>query len=310
MIITITLNPAIDRTINVDNIILGKINRCKNASVDIGGKGINVSRAIKAIGGESVCLGFCGTINGRIIKNKLTSEDIHHDFIDAVGSVRTNIKIIDRELNHTDIHEEGFSISDSDFLRFLDRLDLYLDKNNIFVLSGSVPGNFSMQNYKKICSRITKSGAKLIIDGDSSEILSIIDKKPYFVRPTEMQASLIADMPINSPEEAMLAAKKISNMGAFISCISMGENGAVFYKEGERTLYIKPIVNEQVSVQTGSCDAMIGGFVNSLLCGYDFEKCCKMSVAARISSLKLIENKMPTLKEVFEIYDKLQVYVD
>lgn len=310
MIITITLNPAIDRTINVDNIILGGINRCKNASVDIGGKGISVSRAIKAIGGESVCIGFCGTINGRIIKNKLTSEDIHHDFTDAIGSVRTNIKIIDSLANQTDIHEEGFTISDGDFLRFLDRLDLYLDKNNIFVLSGSVPANFSMQNYKKICSRITKSGARLIIDADSSEILSILDKKPYFVKPTEMQASVIAGMPINSPEEAIMAAKKISDMGAFISCVSMGEYGAVFYKDGERAIYIKSMMKETGAFSTDSCDAMIAGFANSLLCGYDFEKCCKMAVATRVASVKLIGNKMPTLKEVFDIYDKLEVYVD
>lgn len=310
MIITITLNPAIDRTIHVDNIILGGVNRCKNASVDIGGKGINVSRAIKAIGGESVCIGFCGTVNGRVIKNKLTSEDIHHDFTDAIGNVRTNIKIIDTQLNHTEIHEEGFSISDSDFLRFLDRLELYLDKNNVFVLSGSVPGNFSSGNYKKICSRISKSGAKLIIDGDAGELLSVFDKKPYFAKQEQMQASIISGINISSPEDAIIAAKKISSMGPMITCISMGENGAVFYKEGERALYIKHIDKGHIAFSTNSHDSMIGGFVHSLVSGYDFEKCCKMCVASWIASAGLVGNTMPTLKEVFDIYNKLQVYID
>lgn len=310
MIITITLNPAIDRTINVEHITLGQVNRCKNATVDIGGKGINVSRAIKSMGGESVCIGFCGTINGRIIKNKLTSEGIHHDFTDAIGSVRTNIKIIDAQLNHTDIYEEGFSISDSDFLRFLDRLRLYLDKNNIFVLSGSVPANFSVKNYKKICSCITKFGARLIIDGETDEILSILNEKPYFVKPTECQAEIIANMNIKSPEDAILAAKKICSMGSFISCISMGENGAVFFREGHRALYIKSLDIEDIVFNTDSNDTMIGGFTHSLLSGYDFEKCCKMAVASCIASVKLIGNKMPTLKEIFNIYDKLEVYID
>ena len=96
MIITITLNPALDRTIRIDHPLSPrKLNRAFGSMVEPGGKGINVSRAIKALGGTSVALGFSAGSNGRMMKDALTSADIHHDFVDVPGETRINIQLID-----------------------------------------------------------------------------------------------------------------------------------------------------------------------------------------------------------------------
>lgn len=112
MIITITLNPAMDRTIRIDRPLSPmKLNRAVSTMVEPGGKGINVSRAVKALGGTSVALGFCAGSNGRMMKDALTAADIHHDFVDVPGETRVNVQVIDAFGNHTEINEAGFQNS-------------------------------------------------------------------------------------------------------------------------------------------------------------------------------------------------------
>ena len=95
MIITITLNAALDRTQRIEHpLVVGKLNRATSSHLEPGGKGINVSRAIKALGGNSVALGFCAGTNGRIMKDMLTAADIHHDFVDVAGQMRVNLSLI------------------------------------------------------------------------------------------------------------------------------------------------------------------------------------------------------------------------
>lgn len=307
MIFTITLNPAIDNTLSVRKLILGEVNRSSNGILDIGGKGINVSRAIKAIGGDSVVLGFCGSANGRFIKNKLTSIDILHDFIDVNGEVRTNIKIIDDDGNHTDINEAGFEVHDPDFLRLLDKVDMFLNDDNIFVLSGTNPSKFSQVNYEKLCQRITGKNNRLIIDADGENLLSALKSKPYFIKPNRIEASKATGITIHTPEDALEAAKKLCEMGATSVCVSGGGEGAVFYKANETPLYIKPPKVEACG-PVGAGDAMVGGFVKCLLENKSFEECAKTAVAIGTASTIHAGTSMPSLKEVFVVYNQLEVY--
>lgn len=121
MIITITLNAALDRTQRIEHPLqVGKLNRAVSSHLEPGGKGINVSRAIKALGGSSIALGFSAGTNGRIMKDMLTAADIHHDFVDIAGQLRVNTQIIDAQGGHTEVNEPGNKLDDSDFLRLLD----------------------------------------------------------------------------------------------------------------------------------------------------------------------------------------------
>lgn len=135
MIITITLNAALDRTLRIEHpLVVGKLNRSTSTHLEPGGKGINVSRAVKALGGNSIALGFTAGTNGRFMKDMLTAADIHHDFVDVAGQMRVNTQIIDAQGCHTEVNEPGSKLDDADFLRLIDRIENYLDEGNIFVL--------------------------------------------------------------------------------------------------------------------------------------------------------------------------------
>ena len=185
MIITITLNAALDRTQRIEHPLqVGKLNRAVSSHLEPGGKGINVSRAIKALGGSSIALGFSAGTNGRIMKDMLTAADIHHDFVDIAGQLRVNTQIIDAQGGHTEVNEPGNKLDDSDFLRLLDRMENYLDEGNIFVLSGSTPPEFPLKNYRKLCKTIKKHGCKLIIDAQGDLLLEALQCEPDFVKLT------------------------------------------------------------------------------------------------------------------------------
>ena len=311
MIITITLNPALDRTIRIDRPLAPrKLNRAVRTLVEPGGKGINVSRAVKALGGVSVALGFSAGLNGRIVKDALTAADIHHDFVDVPGETRVNVQVIDALGEHTEITEPGFPISDGDYLRFLERMEHYLEAENIFVITGSAPPKFPLKNYVRLCKTIKQAGCRLIIDADGERLLEALKLGPDFIKPNVYElAEATGDELTFDPEVSILSALKLLEMGARAVCVSMAEEGALFVSRDEPdALYVKaePKILNCGSVGTG--DAMVGAIANSMANGLDFCELAKYTFATGRACARLAGTEMATLKRVFEVYETLQVY--
>ncbi|MGL5617181.1 MAG: 1-phosphofructokinase family hexose kinase, partial [Sarcina sp.] len=113
MIITVTLNPAIDKTIEIGSFEVNKVNRVLSSRMDVGGKGINVSKVIKSLGGESLATGFVGGNTGIFIKEYLNKINIENSFVESLEDTRTNVKIVDKVLGtNTDINETGADIDE------------------------------------------------------------------------------------------------------------------------------------------------------------------------------------------------------
>lgn len=312
MIITITLNTALDRTLRIDKpLVVGKLNRALSSYLEPGGKGINVSRAVKALGGESIALGFCAGANGRIMKDALTSADIHHDFVDIAGQTRVNTQIIDAQGGHTEVNEPGTKIEDADFLRLIDRMENYLDAGNIFVLAGSCPPDFPLKNYLKICKTIKRAGCKLIIDAEGELLKAALDCEPDFVKPNIFElAEAVGDKPSADPEQVVVSARKMLALGARAVCVSMAQEGALLVSQDEsEALYVNcnPKIYDEGSVGTG--DAMVGAIANSLSKGLKFDEMARFAVATARASSRLAGTEMATLKKVYEVYETTEVYV-
>ena len=312
MIITITLNAALDRTLRIEQpLAVGKLNRAVSSHLEPGGKGINVSRAVKALGGESVALGYCAGTNGRMMKDMLTSADIHHDFVDVAGQTRVNTQIIDTQGGHTEINEPGSKLEDADFLRLLDRMDNYLDEGNIFVLAGSAPPAFSMSNYRKLFKTIKKRGCRLIIDAQGEMLLEALKCEPDVVKPNIFElAQAVGDKPSADPEVVVVSARKMLDMGAHAVCVSMGQEGAVFVaKDGREALFVttEPKIYDEGAVGTG--DAIVGAIANSMQQGFKYDELARFAVAMGRASSRLAGTEMASLKKVYEVYETTKVYV-
>lgn len=310
MIITITLNPAIDRTLIVDDSIeFGAVNSVSQSYVEVGGRGINVSRAIRALGGDSVALGFTAGNNGRSVKNSMTSLGIHHDFTDVTGETRVNVQVIHPDGSHTDFNEPGVTVSDEDYLRFLEKLKLYLDPKNLFILCGRMPPGMKQKQYFKIIKIIKKAGCPLLVDCDGETLKSVLPYKPDFIKPNTTELAKMTGLPrTHDPEEALQRVLPLREQGAQFICASLAQNGAIFVIPNEKPLYVVADAGPADKSAVGSGDAMVGAIAHAYNQGMSNEELAKFAVAMGTASAKLPGTQMATMKDAFEVYETIKVY--
>ncbi|MGN1031549.1 MAG: 1-phosphofructokinase family hexose kinase, partial [Butyricicoccaceae bacterium] len=212
---------------------------------------------------------------------------------------------------HTDFNALGPEISDADYLRLIDRIKLYLDPSNLFVLSGRMPPGMSEKQYLKLIRIIKKKGCPLFLDCSGQLLNRVLDTeyKPDFIKPNSTELAQATGRPkTKDPEKAYIGAKELLDRGVKFVCASLGDNGALFLAEKQTPLYITSTLNHRRSSAVGSGDAMIGAIAHAYNQGMCFEEMAKFAVAMGTASAQLPGSQMATMKEAFEVYETLQVY--
>lgn len=194
MIYTITLNPAIDKTIVLDKLKLGEVNRSIYSRNDIGGKGINVAKVIKNLGYDVCAVGFLGDENKNYVYKKLDEYGIEYNFTEVKGETRTNIKIVENERKiFTDINQTGFEVYYEDVDILINNLKSVLKNRDVVVLSGSIPKGLDEDIYKQIIIKLKSCGCKVILDADGQVFRKGLEAKPYLIKPNINELKSIMD---------------------------------------------------------------------------------------------------------------------
>ncbi len=305
MIITVTLNPAVDRTMHVPKFCAGRVNRATAARVDAGGKGINVSKALKELGCESVACGFIAGRYGRTIKEQLAGAGIKYDFVEVPGETRMNIKIISDDGTHTDINEPGFSVSGGDFERLVERVSKNARHDTIVVISGSVPPNLQLSSYEKLCMTLAeRPGVRLIVDADGVHLRAALAAHPVYIKPNVSElASVLGYEPDGIPQ-IVEGARRMMELGAQNVAVSMGGGGAVFVSPERALLVTPPPV--QVLGPVGAGDVMVGAIAQALEDRNDFETLARYAAAAATASVTVEGTRMASRKVVLQVFEKTQ----
>lgn len=306
MIVTFTLNPAIDRTLFIPKFTAGGVNRVVSTHSDAGGHGINVCRALKVMGTEAIACGFIGGQNGRMIKDFLTSSAISYDFVEVPGETRINIKIVEEDGQHTDINEAGFEINDNDFARLSERMGQYISHENIIALCGAPTPNFEADKYGYMCRRVTARGARLIVDTLPEYLLESLKSKPVFIKPDLYELSQVLGSEIKTPQEISEGARELMARGAQNVAVGMGGRGAIFVS-AQGTLYIEapevPVVGP-----VGAGAVLVAGICHALQNGMDFESLAKYSVAAASASVTVAGTGMAPRREVLRLFSRVNAH--
>jgi len=306
MIVTVTLNPAMDRTITIPNFTPGAVNRSTSTRLDAGGKGINVSKALKEMGTDSIATGFIAGANGRFIKDNLSGLGINYNFVEVAGETRVNIKIISEDGSHTDINEPGFNVTESDFERLIERIKPYCRHGNTIVISGSAPGNLPVESYVKLCSAITShEGVKLIVDADGQYLNAALQAKPDFIKPNTAELARTLGREINTMEEIHAGALELISRGAKNVAVSMGAKGAVFVNAQQALHVSTPKV--PVLGPVGAGDVMVAGIAHSLQNGNNFENLARFAVAAGAASVTIEGTRMASRRMVLSLFGETTV---
>ncbi len=301
MIITVTMNPAIDKTVDVHSLNIGGLNRAKSIVKDAGGKGINVSKTIHALGGDTLATGFLGGDAGRMIKYSLSQAGINHDFVTIEGETRTNTKIVDTSHNNlvTELNEPGPDISDNELELLCNKLEQYASADNIFVFSGSIPNGINPTIYGQLVKKLKKRRAKVCVDADGLLLSEAIKAKPFIIKPNKTELTRYFGISNDISNEALIErGRELINEGPQIVVISCGNHGAYFLTKD--LIYYSSGIDIHPRSTVGAGDAMVAALTYGLNKNMSFEESCKLSIAASAGACTTIGTKPPT-KELVEM---------
>lgn len=300
MIVTVTMNPAIDKTVEVETFVHGGLNRVKHIIVDAGGKGINVSKTIKALGGDSIATGFIGGTNGIAFANMLESDNVSAKFVQVGGETRINTKIAEVDGTVTELNEAGPEISEEEQKELEEQLMQYAMEGTWFVLSGSVPAGISKTIYGDIIQKLHEKGAKVFLDADGELFTQALAAKPDVIKPNrvELEKYIGADHSLTE-EELLSVGKDLLEQGIETVIISLGHEGALFLTK-EQSLKC-PALSVPVHSTVGAGDALVAAFTYGMDKGEDFESCAKLGIATSAGAVSTDGTKPPTRQMVEEL---------
>lgn len=278
MIKTVTLNPAVDKTVEVNNFTVGTVNRISAVRLDAGGKGINVAKVLRVLNGHCLALGILAGRNGHFIKEHLDKWGIPNDFVFTAGETRTNLKAVDPiGRTFTDINEPGVEIPTADLELLERKIFADLAQGGILVLSGSVPAKTDPGLYKDWIEQAEKAGARTILDADGKLLQEGIKARPFLIKPNLHELEQLLNSRLVGPDAIAAAAQGLLATGINMMVVSMGAEGAVFVQK-ERALYAEALPVEPKST-VGAGDAMVAALSLALAEGYTLEKTVTLAMA-------------------------------
>ena len=306
MIVTVTMNPAIDKTVDVETFVHGDLNRVKHIIMDAGGKGINVSKTIKALGGDSIATGFLGGNNGNAIVNMLASDEVNTEFVMIGGETRINTKIVESDGTVTELNEAGPKIYEEELKKLEEQLLNYAKEGTWFVLSGSVPTGVPKSIYGDIIRKVHEKGAKVFLDADGELFVQSLAAKPDVIKPNrvELEEYIGADHSLTE-EELLNVGKELLEQGIGTVIISLGHEGALFLTK-EQSLKC-PAIAIEVRSTVGAGDALVAAFTYSMDKGEDFEACAKLGIATSVGAVSTEGTKPPAREKVDELIQLVKV---
>lgn len=279
MIYTVTLNPALDKTVEIPSLTVDSVNRITAMRTDPGGKGINVSKVIDKLGRKSIAAGILGGDTGMAIQSALKAMGLETNFQFVEGETRTNLKVID-PVNHTntDINEPGVTVSEEILNSLLTALTARLEEGDIVVLSGSLPKGSPVNTYYTWVKACKEAGAKVILDADGELLEEGIKASPYLIKPNNHELSGLLGRTLETPKELEKAARELMEKhGIAKIVVSMGGDGALYVTEKE-TVYAEGL-KVPVGSTVGAGDSVVAALAVSEEADMNLEDTVRLSTA-------------------------------
>lgn len=268
MIYTLTLNPAIDRAIYIDELNKKDVTRVKKTLRDGAGKGINVSKVLKSLDTESTCFGFIAGANGEFIKNELTKRNIKHSFIDVFGETRENIKVIIKNKDQVlELNESGPDISKEAYEDLLNKMKTMIKEEDILVISGSVPKGLHEGVYNDIIKIFNH--AKIILDVSGKLFEESVEAAPFLIKPNHYELELYSKKTLKTDQEVINVCHTLLEKGIKHIVVSLGKKGSLYVSKDKELRVITPELNAINTVGAG--DSLVAGLAQGFSQGLEIE---------------------------------------
>jgi 1-phosphofructokinase len=285
-VLTITLNPALDKTVTIDKFIKGGLNRVKDLRIDAGGKGINVTKVLNKFGVDVIATGLIAGVGGQTLLGLLSEENIESQFLKIPGDTRTNLKIVEEATNiTTEVNEPGFYVTPESIDMLKRKVSDLLDNASFMVLSGSIPAGVKPDIYAELIELARSKGVKTILDADGSALQAGVKSAPYAVKPNQHELEKLLGRKMPGIADLVSGAKELQQMGVETVAVSMGAEGALLLDKNEILRIETFPITPMSTVASG--DSMVAALVYSKLNAFSLrDTACWISSAGTVTASK------------------------
>ncbi len=284
MIITVTLTPALDKTVILPGFRVDQVNRIQSLRLDAGGKGINVSKVLRSLDTDSLATGILGGGTGRYIENSLRSQGIAADFVWVEQETRANLKVVDPELHtNTDINEPGAPVSADVIEAVYQKAEAVARAGDIVVLAGKAPAGTPDTVFADWIARLNRRGARAYLDADAGLLIEGVKAKPALIKPNDAELSRLTGRAFDGVADMARAARELAHSGIGTVVVSLGGDGALFVT-AEQTLRGHGL---RVPVQStvGAGDSMMAAMAHGAEKGLPFRDTCALAMAVSAAAV-------------------------
>ena len=287
MIVTVTLNAALDRTLTVPIFQVGHRHRASEALVLAGGKGINVARALKRLDVPVVATGLAGGRTGTRIVEELTAEAILNDFVRIREESRTSTAVIDPTAGtHTEINEWGPRVSEVELEILLEKLRYLAGAAELVVLAGSLPRSVSEGFYAEAVRELARRGVRVALDTEGDPLRLGLESEPYLVTPNQREAEGVVGQELEDEEDFLMALDALAELGARNVLITMDTGCFALVREDRRMHRFRAIAAHVEPVSAvGAGDVLLAQWIaSSVVGGRPAQEALRLAVAAGAAS--------------------------
>ena len=304
-IITVTLNPALDKISQIEHVVPNQKLRCEKPRHEAGGGGINVSRAIRRLGGDSLALFPCGGSNGEIIKNMLADENVRFKATPIQDLTRENLTLFESSTdNQYRFIMPGHHLSQEEWEQTLKEISEHQPQPDFIVLSGSTPPGVPTNYYQRIANLARDLNSKLIVDTSGDSLVAAANAGVYLLKPNMRELRILAQGEIESEAQQKQAARGLIKSGkAKIVIVSLGAGGALLVTKNITEHIRTPTV--PIRSKLGAGDSMVAGVVLSLAQGKRILDAIKFGVAAGAAGVMTPGTELCRKEDTDKLYQRL-----
>lgn len=305
MILTVTMNPALDKIYIIDNFEVDKIHRINNMEVNAAGKGVNVARVIKQTGTEVIATGIIGGTTGQYIKQEINQVEIINEFVKIKDNTRTNIKVVDNDKNTTtELLEAGPEVSSAEKNEFLNHFKNIVDDCEIIAGCGSLPPALPNDFYQKLIKIARGKNSKFILDTSGESLKKGIREKPYMIKPNREEVENLMGQKYKKPAELVEPLREFRELGIKLPVITLGADGCITLIEDQ--VYYFPALSLEAKNVVGSGDAFIAGCAVGLKNRQNIIEVIKLGMACAHANTQFYKTGMISKNLVDKYYDLIK----
>lgn len=279
MITSVSLNPSIDRTIELECFHRGGLNRALRQTDVAAGKGVNVSIVTAALGAGSECIGFMYREGGALFEKRLRDANVASDFIWCDGAVRINLKLLDKSYGEiTEINQSGSPVDAQLLEKMTDAIARHAAQADYLVLTGSLPKGCPADYYHTLAEIAAGQNCRVILDADGERLAHGLKAKPFLIKPNRYELELLTGRTLSTSEAILAAAGELLAAGVENVAVSMGGDGALICNAHQA--YFAHAMKVEIKSTVAAGDSMIAGLAVGFANGYSLRDAFCMGVAA------------------------------